>query len=219
MQVLYNEWFKEFNPFKNNSFKDTVLGKIPEKFTIEDIYSISNVIYGAPFKSNLFNEEKNGKPIIRIRDLKNQNMKTYTPENHPKGYLLQKGDIIVGMDGEFRTYFWGNDEAWLNQRVCVFDNKRRKGKAFLYYTLKPLLEFIEKTEVGTTVIHIGKNDFDEFKIILPDEDTLDKFDEITNPMVWQIVQNMIQNRRLENLRDTLLPKLMNGEIDLDNIEI
>ena len=219
MQFLYNEWFKEFNPFKNNQFKDTVLGKIPEKFTIEDIYSISSVIYGAPFKSNLFNEEKNGKPIIRIRDLKNQDMKTYTPENHPKGYLLQKGDITVGMDGEFRPYFWGNDEAWLNQRVCVFDNKRKKGKAFLYYTLKPLLSFIEKTEVATTVIHIGKNDFDEFKIILPDEDTLDKFDEITNPMVWQIVQNMIQNHRLENLRDTLLPKLMNGGIDLDNIEI
>lgn len=219
MQVLYNEWFKEFNPFKNNPFKDTILGKIPERFTVEDIYSISNVIYGAPFKSNLFNEEKNGKPIIRIRDLKNQNMKTYTPENHPKGYLLQKGDITVGMDGEFRPYFWGNDEAWLNQRVCVFENKRKKGKAFLYYTLKPLLDFIEKTEVATTVIHIGKNDFDEFKIILPDEDTLDKFDEITNPMVWQIVQNMIQNHRLEKLRDTLLPKLMNGEIDLDNIEI
>lgn len=219
MQFLYNDWFKEFNPFKNNQFKDTVLGKIPEKFNIEDIYSISSVIYGAPFKSNLFNEEKNGKPIIRIRDLKNQNIKTYTPENHPKGYLLQKGDITVGMDGEFRPYFWGNDEAWLNQRVCVFINKRRKGKAFLYYSLKPLLNFIEKTEVATTVIHIGKNDFDEFKIILPDEDTLDKFDEITNPMVWQIVQNMVQNHRLEKLRDTLLPKLMNGEINLDNIEI
>lgn len=219
MQTLYNEWFRDFNEFKENPFKDTVLGKIPEKFNVDSIYSISNIIYGAPFKSKLFNEEKNGMPIIRIRDLKEQNMKTYTPEKHPKGYLLQKGDITVGMDGEFRPYFWGNGEAWLNQRVCVFDNKRKKGKAFLYYTLKPLLDFIEKTEVATTVIHIGKNDFDEFKIVLPDEETLNKFDEITDPMVWQIVQNMIQNHKLEQLRDTLLPKLMNGEIDLDNIEI
>lgn len=219
MQTLYNEWFKDFNQFKNVRFKDTVLGRIPEKFTINDIYSIAHVIYGAPFKSKLFNEEKNGKPIIRIRDLKEQNMKTYTPENHPRGYLLQKGDIIVGMDGEFRPYFWGNEEAWLNQRVCVFDNKRKKGKAFLYYTLKPLLDFIEKTEVATTVIHIGKSDFDEFKIVLPDDETLDKFDRITDPMVWQIVQNMIQNHKLEQLRETLLPKLMNDEIDLDSIEI
>ena len=219
MQTLYNEWFRNFSEFKETPFKDTVLGKIPEKFNVDSIYAISNIIYGAPFKSKLFNEEKNGMPIIRIRDLKEQNMKTYTPEKHPKGYLLQKGDITVGMDGEFRPYFWGNGEAWLNQRVCVFDNKRKKGKAFLYYTLKPLLDFIEKTEVATTVIHIGKNDFDEFKIVLPDEETLNEFDEITDPMVWQIVQNMIQNHKLEQLRDTLLPKLMNGEIDLDNIEI
>lgn len=219
MQTLYDEWFRDFNPFKNEEFKETVLKKIPKRFNVSDIYSISSVIYGAPFKSNLFNGDKNGKPIIRIRDLKEQNMRTYTPEKHSKGYLLQKGDITVGMDGEFRPYFWGNDEAWLNQRVCVFDNKRKKGKAFLYYTLKPLLDFIEKTEVATTVIHIGKNDFDEFKIVLPDDETLDKFDEITNPMVWQIVQNTVQNHKLEQLRDTLLPKLMNGEIDLDNIEI
>lgn len=219
MQTLYNEWFKLFSPFKNGKFKTTELGDIPDKFIISDIYSIANIIYGAPFKSKLFNEEKNGNPIIRIRDLKEQSLKTYTPEIHPKGYLLQKGDIAVGMDGEFKPYFWGNEEAWLNQRVCVFENKRKKGKAFLYYTIKPLLDFIEKTEVATTVIHIGKNDFDNFKIILPNEEIMSKFDEITDPMVNQIIQNMSQNHLLEKLRDTLLPKLMNGEINLDNIEI
>ena len=49
-----------------------------------------------------------------------------------------------------------NEEAWLNQRVCVFDNIRKNGKAYLYCTLKPLLYSVEATEVATTVIHIGK---------------------------------------------------------------
>ena len=63
-------------------------------------------------------------PIIRIRDLKEQSFVTYTTENHPKGHLIQPGDIVVGMDGEFRPYIWGNTEAWLNQRVCIFDNNK-----------------------------------------------------------------------------------------------
>ena len=52
-----------------------------------------------------------------------------------------------------------NEEAWLNQRVCVFDNIRKNGKAYLYCTLKPLLYSVEATEVATTVIHIGKKDY------------------------------------------------------------
>ena len=168
MSALYKSWFVDYTPFD---------GIKPETWIESDIYSISNIIYGAPFKSKLFNTEKIGKPIIRIRDLKEQAFVTYTTEEHPKGYSLQYGDIVVGMDGEFRPYIWGNEEAWLNQRVCVFNNKRQKGKAFLLYTLKPLLNHIEQTQVATTVIHIGKKDFDAFKLYLPDNKVLDEFDE------------------------------------------
>lgn len=209
MSALYKSWFVDYTPFD---------GIKPETWIESDIYSISNIIYGAPFKSKLFNTEKIGKPIIRIRDLKEQAFVTYTTEEHPKGYSLQYGDIVVGMDGEFRPYIWGNEEAWLNQRVCVFNNKRQKGKAFLLYTLKPLLNHIEQTQVATTVIHIGKKDFDAFKLYLPDNKVLDEFDEITSPMIWQIVNNSLENKRLAILRDSLLPKLMSGEIDVSEID-
>lgn len=199
---LFNEQFDKANDL------------LPDGWQIADIYSIANVIYGAPFASNLFNTEGNGKPIIRIRDLQSQNFTTYTTENHPKGYLLQRGDIVVGMDGEFRPYIWGNDEAWLNQRICVFENKRPKGKFFLYFTLLPLLNFIEETEMATTVIHIGKKDFDAFRIILPDEKTLNKYDELTMPMFEQIVANKKEITKLAQIRDTILPKLMCGEIEV-----
>ena len=210
MQALYTSWFIDFDPFN---------GIRPESWYEDNIYSLSNIIYGAPFASKLFNTEGNGMPIIRIRDLKNQQFATYTTEIHPKGYLLQPGDIVVGMDGEFRPYIWGNDKAWLNQRVCVFDNFRSEGKAFLYFTIKPLLYAIEQTQVATTVIHIGKKDFDAFKVIVPDDAVLDKFDAITSPMVKQIVSNSFENKRLASLRDALLPKLMSGELDVSAIDI
>lgn len=210
MQALYKSWFVDYRPFG---------GVMPTSWTQTGIYSLANIIYGAPFASKQFNTEGNGKPIIRIRDLKDQQFATYTTEVHPKGYLLHPGDIVVGMDGEFRPYIWGNDEAWLNQRVCVFENKRPNGKAFLYFTIKPLLFAIEQTQVATTVIHIGKKDFDAFEIMLPDTELLDAFDVITTPMVEQIVSNSIENKRLAIIRDVLLPKLMSGEIDVSDIQL
>lgn len=210
MQALYKSWFVDYRPFG---------GVMPTSWTQTGIYSLANIIYGAPFASKQFNTEGNGKPIIRIRDLKDQQFATYTTEVHPKGYLLHPGDIVVGMDGEFRPYIWGNDEAWLNQRVCVFENKRPNGKAFLYFTIKPLLFAIEQTQVATTVIHIGKKDFDAFEIMLPDTELLDAFDVITTPMVEQIVSNSIENKRLAIMRDVLLPKLMSGEIDVSAIRL
>lgn len=210
MQALYKAWFVDFEPFG---------GVRPSNWNDTNIYAIANIIYGAPFASKLFNTDGLGKPIIRIRDLKDQDFVTFTTEEHPKGHLIHPGDIVVGMDGEFRPYIWGNEKAWLNQRVCIFENKRPKGKAFLFYTIKPLLNMIEQTQVATTVIHIGKKDFDAFEILLPSEDVLNQFDEITTPMVEQIVNNRLENKRLSNLRDALLPKLMSGELDVSDIDL
>ena len=203
--ALFKNWFVDFEPFG---------GKMLEGWKEADIYSIANIIYGSPFASKLFNTEKNGKPIIRIRDLKDQHSDVYTPEERDDAYLIQPKDIVVGMDGEFRPYIWGSEPGWLNQRVCVFENKRPKGKAFLYFSIKPLLDVVEKTQVATTVIHIGKKDFDKFQIILPTEDILDRFDELTDPLFNQIVANRLENQRLAELRDTLLPRLMNGELKI-----
>lgn len=209
-QALFKSWFVDFEPFG---------GKMPEGWKEVDIYSIANIIYGSPFASKLFNTEKNGKPIIRIRDLKDQHSDVYTLEERDDAYLIQPKDIVVGMDGEFRPYIWGSEHGWLNQRVCVFENKRPKGKAFLYFSIKPLLDVVEKTQVATTVIHIGKKDFDKFQITLPTEEILDKFDELTDPILDQIVANRLENRRLAELRNALLPKLMSGGLDVESVKI
>ena len=94
IQALYKAWFVDYLPFG---------GVKPESWTQTGIYSLANIIYGAPFASKQFNTEGNGKPIVRIRDLKDQQFATYTTEVHPKGYLLQPGDIVVGMDGDDAT--------------------------------------------------------------------------------------------------------------------
>ena len=208
--ALYKSWFVDFEPFG---------GQLPKSWRERDIYSIAEVIYGAPFSSKLFNSEKRGVPILRIRDLKKQDSDVYTDEVHPKAYVISPGDIVVGMDGEFQPHIWGGVEGLLNQRVCVFRNMHPKGSFFLYFTILPQLNFIEKTEMATTVIHIGKKDFDAFRVLVPTDDVLEKFDALSDPMYKEIVSLRQENRRLFSLRDTLLPKLMSGEIDVDKVAI
>lgn len=218
LDALYDNWFGKYKPFNIGIGGDPGYA-LEDGWQIRDIYSIAEVIYGAPFTSKKFNTEGKGKPIVRIRDLKNQELCTYTPEEHPKGYLLQPGDIVVGMDGEFRPYIWGNEEAWLNQRVCVFNNVRKNGKAYVYCTIKPLLYSVETTEVATTVIHIGKKDYDEFRVVLPPEDILVEFEAVSKPIFDRIVEGQLENRRLTKLRNGLLPKLMSGELDVSYLNV
>ena len=85
--------------------------------------------------------------------------------------------------------------------------------------MKPLLYSVEATEVDTTVINIGKKDYDEFRVVLPPENILIRFEEISRQLFDEIVANQLENRRLVTLRELLIPKLMSGEIDVSNIEI
>ena len=73
--------------------------------------------------------------------------------------------------------------------------------------------------MATTVIHIGKKDYDEFRVVLPPENILIRFEEISRQLFDEIVANQLENRRLVTLRELLIPKLMSGEIDVSNIKI
>ncbi len=198
-----------------DAFQDSSLGPIPHGWCVSSIYEVASVIYGAPFASSLFNSDKLGKPLIRIRDLPNESPAVFTTEVHPKGYLLKPGDIAVGMDGEFRAYLWAGVESWLNQRVCVFAPKPGFSAAFVRNSIIAPLAQVEATETATTVIHIGKNDIDRFTVIVPDAPVVDAFTKVCQPWYDQIVANKQQTRALATLRDTLLPKLLSGELPVN----
>jgi type I restriction enzyme S subunit len=150
--------------------------------------------------------------------LKDEQPGVYTEEVHPKGYLIQPGDLLVGMDGEFRSYIWGGTPAWLNQRVCCFSPKHEISVLYLRYTLDPQLSFIEATEVATTVIHLGKNDIDGFKALLPASEIQHHFSRMAEPILQKLLINKANLNSLSHTRDTLLPKLISGELRVKDAE-
>ena len=232
-QALYKSWFVDFDPVRAkqqgtdpqgmdattaalfpDSFEDSELGEVPKGWRVDSIYTAAKLIYGAPFASSKFNSEGVGKPLVRIRDLKDEAPVVFTPEEHPKGYKLKPGDIVVGMDGEFRAYLWGGEEAWLNQRVCVFAPLQGFPSTFLHRAIIPILAAVEASETATTVIHLGKNDIDRFRIVIPNQTILTAFGDITDSIYKRIVEQKQMARTLATLRDTLLPRLISGQLRL-----
>jgi type I restriction enzyme S subunit len=221
-QTLFKQWFIDFEfpnvngePYKasGGALVDSELGEIPKGWSVGSIYDVSDVIYGAPFKSKLFNQENKGLPLIRIRDLKTFQPQNWTEEIHPKGTKIIAGDLVVGMDAEFRPHFWLGQPAWLNQRLCHFRPKNGFSKLFIREIIRPQLAFHENSSVGTTVIHLGKGDIDTFKSLIPSKNVLLEFEELSNSLFDSIINNSKENQELTNLRDTLLPKLISGELE------
>ena len=211
-QALYKSWFVDFEPFKDSEFVDSKIGFIPKGWHVGNIYDICDVYYGAPFNSGLFNPEKKGLPLIRIRDLAKQEAGVFTEEVHPKGQLTKKGDILVGMDGEFSIYIWGGNPSWINQRISRFTPLKGVSHFFLTETLRPQLKAVESSEVATTVIHIGKNDYDKFRALIPPREVLNSFYHLTEPLYFQFVENLSEIHELSESRDVLLPRLMSGQL-------
>src|SRR5690606_5647556 len=201
-----------------SAMQDSELGEIPEGWKSSSIYEICDVIYGAPFKSKLFNQTGDGIPLIRIRELKNERPGVSTTEQHPKGYLVQNGDVLVGMDGEFKPYVWGSGPSWMNQRVCCFKPKSGYSVGLVKGFIEPQLREYELTATATTVIHLGKGDIDRFSFVDAGVDLLHAFSRIVDPLYGEIVSNKTSSNTLEQLRDILLPKLLSGELSVSSAE-
>ncbi len=194
-------------------------GEVPVGWKVTDIYELLEVDYGYPFKSEFFNEEKKGLPLIRIRDLKNGDGSFYTTEEFDQKYVIHPGDVLAGMDAEFKPYLWSGEKALLNQRVCRFRSKHEYvSNIFIFELIKPHLHFYEKTKSGTIVIHLGKSDINQIEIIKPKKPVLLLFKEISDPILFKYKNNNKEIRTLTKTRDTLLPKLMSGEIRIKDVE-
>jgi type I restriction enzyme S subunit len=236
-QAIFKSWFVDFDPVRAkqegrapegmdeatvalfpDSFEESALGLVPRGWGVGSIYEVAQVTYGAPFASSRFNSEKVGRPLIRIRDLKDESPGVFTEEVHPKGRLVLPGEIVVGMDGEFRAYLWGGEPAWLNQRLCLFSPVGDAPTAFVRHSIIPLLAAVEASETATTVIHLGKNDIDRFKVRIPTSPVLKAFGEVTNPIYKKFVASKLEASTLSTLRDTLLPRLISGQLRLPDAE-
>lgn len=128
---------------------------------------VAKVINGFPLKSEFFSSQ-NGVPVIRIRDVTSGKISTFYTGLIPEGYWIAKGDILIGMDGDFNCRIWESERALLNQRVCKIEpNEEKINKQFLFYALPGYLRLINDATHSITVKHLSSKTIGEIPLAYP----------------------------------------------------
>ena len=209
-QRLYKEWFVDLHFHGHENSK--IVNGVPEGWEKKRLVDMVDVQYGYAFDGKLFNSNREGMPILRIRNIPDGLTSDYTTEEASEDYIVHNGDIVVGMDGIFHINSWSGDDAYLVQRACSFRPKEECMKGFIFQAIQEPIKFFEKTLVGATVAHLGKKHIDSIELCIPKNFKLyQPFSKFYN----QRQGLFSQIRLLTEARDRLLPKLMNGEINVN----
>lgn len=155
-KVKSNNW----NLVGGQYLENVNISKIP----LIKLKEICEVLTGYAFKSKFFSEIE-GFPLIRIRDIRAGFTKTkYNCDDYDQKYIVNNGDILIGMDGEFNATLWSGGKALLNQRVALLRPKNEVLKDYLFHTIQKPLKDIENNTSFTTVKHISSKQISEIQI-------------------------------------------------------
>ena len=173
--------------------------------------------FGEPFAGSEFSEPGVGRPLIRIRDLKSFESQVWTTETRTKETVVSPGDVLVGMDAEFRPTAWLGAQGLLNQRVLRASHVSY-GRALVRELLKRPLAEIEGEKSATTVIHLNKADLARKSVRVPSVEATSNFEAVAEPLYQTRVALAAENRSLAATRDALLPQLMSGKLRVRDAE-
>lgn len=203
---------------------ESELGEIPKGWKILALYDTAEYVNGGAFKANDFSKEKLGLPIIKIAELKSgiSNQTEYTLKEVQERYRINNDDILYSWSGSPETslevFKWFGGEGWLNQHIFKINTSSIEQKVYVYNLLrylKPILIEIAKNKQTTGLGHVTVADMKRIKIVFPDKKA-SKFIKYKLIPLYNLASNcMKQNSVLAIQRDTLLPKLITGEITVN----
>jgi type I restriction enzyme S subunit len=245
-RAIFKSWFVDFDPvrakmegrqpvgmdaataelfpdeFENEDF---LLGDIPKGWKVSTLDKLS-VIVDSLHQTPSYAEQ--GYPMVRVTDIKGgylelSNCKRVTEivfEEFTRKYTPQKGDIVFSRVGTYgiSSYIGSNEKFCLGQNTVVINPKINSVYLYLYLQSNTILNQIEMSVVGSTQKTISLKNIKTLKILLPSESMLNRFKEVIEPIFSQINANVQQSCTLASIRDTLLPKLLSGEIRVKEAE-
>ena len=171
---------------------------------------LCDIQYGYAFDSSYFTEDSSYIPIVRIRDVKRGFSKTHYSSIFPVEYVIHKGDLLVGMDGEFNIAKWQSSDALLNQRVCKLTAKEGMNKEYLRYAMIKALKDLENKTSFVTVKHLTAKELNRLELNVPSvaiqnqrENTLSALEKIMHFRSKQLksLDDLIKARFIEMFGD------------------
>ena len=234
-QALFKSWFVDFEPFLREEFfkSDSLFGDIPVGWHIVAIKDLSvyitDYVANGSFASLRENVRLYDKPnyahFIRNTDLKTESYKMYV-DKHSYEFLsksvLEGGEIIISNVGDVGSVFLCpklEKPMTLGNNIILLRPKKDYLTFYLYMLFKGGIgqHLIDGVTGGSAQRKFNKTDFKSIKVMMPPVNILIKFDRIVKPIFSKIEENRDEISRLTSLRDTLLPKLMSGELKINDI--
>ena len=225
-QALYDYWFVQFDfpdengrPYKSSGGKmvwnEQLKREIPKGWDAVSLFDVASVTYGYPFKTELFTEEKASLPVVRIRDIPSNSFSAYSIEVVQEKYITRKGDLLIGMDGNFYLNYWHRDGDGINQRIVrIRSISPTVSNIQLKLELTPYIKMRESNVTRSTVGHLSDKDFKERYIMVAPKSDSFKPALIFDNLLFRITSIIAENIKLTKLRDFLLPLLMNGQVQV-----
>jgi type I restriction enzyme, S subunit len=244
-RALFKSWFVDFDPVRAKAegrdpglpkrlaelfaarFVDSELGEIPEGFKVRALYDCAKYINGSAFRDDDFSRDRVGLPVIKIGELKDgvTGQTRFTEAILEPRYKITSGDILFSWSGSpetsIDTFVWTGGDGWLNQHIFTMKFNRAEEKLFVYFLLrnmKPVFIEIARNKQTTGLGHVTAQDLKRLNTVFPCDDILCAFNHLADPLFQRTYSNSRESQTLAAMRDTLLPKLVSGELRIQNAE-
>ena len=223
-QALFKSWFVDFEPFKNGEFVESELGRIPKGWRVGCLDELCSFISRGltPKYDETSDELILGQTCVRNNIVTLNNARKHRPKTKNEKWV-QQWDVLlnstgVGSLGRVGIVYFNMDNVAIDSHITVV---RTSNPIYRHYVGRNLLSRqleIENMAVGSTgQTELPRDRVKVMTIIIPSQDSMIRFNNIIEPMAISMYNNIIESRRLASLRDTLLPKLMSGELKVNEI--
>ena len=222
-QAIFKNWFVDFEPFKDGKFVDSELGMIPEGWKIGRLDEIADIVGGStPSKAKPEYYTQKGIAWLTPKDLSNHPA-VYSSRGEiditEEGYnststkLMPKGTVLFTSRAPIGYISIAQNDICTNQGFKSLV-PRKAGTCFLYCFLKYITPEIENKSTGSTFKEASGALMKSLQVIMPEQKVFEDFEEIVSPLFAKIESLEKEISRLSLLRDTLLPRLMSGELEV-----
>lgn len=217
-QAIFKNWFVDFEPFKDGKFVDSELGKIPEGWKVGALTDIATYMNGLAMQKFPAKDMESSLPVLKIKELGQgycgDDSDRCTTEIKEE-YKIKNGDIIFSWSGTLLVDVWCGGLCGLNQHLFKVSSDDFPKWFYYYWTKQHLKEFIHiAKDKAVTMGHIKRGHLEEALVSIPDSKALTEANKLFEPMLNKVISLRLENSHLSHLRDTLLPKLMSGEIEI-----
>jgi type I restriction enzyme S subunit len=234
-QALFKSWFVDFDPVRAkmagrapegmdeataalfpDALEETELGVVPKGWAVQPLDEIANYLNGLALQK-FPPTGVDDLPVIKIAQLRkgdtvgaDKAARTIKPE-----YIIQNGDVLFSWSGSLEVDIWCGGEGALNQHLFKVTSQRYP-KWFYYLWTKHHLEHFRQVAASkaTTMGHIQRSHLSGAKAFVPSTEVLVSADQVLSPILDRIIAGALQVSALSELRDTLLPRLISGQLRL-----